>query len=722
MNPVDRAILEHCLNGFNRLKPLLSTIPRGTLYRHARRLTDLVWLQRESSYFRTTPEGKREVEAAKSSHRWDHLEKLYPPIQEIPTRVHKALAELILAGIVCRQHETRDDRHPFFVAAGGTFHWKTRLGEFLCYAVGIKPGHHIVECGAETGRSLFVRKTGTGSLIYTRELLDSPLIVLDDYHAADPTARKALQPMLSGRLSVPLENDQFSIQSVPYLTLNPGSHKELEKRLGLSAAHIRRAVIANLDAVQMPDLAKMGDPAVKAAKLRGPIKLRHPQVDCEAFLHQIVTLVRSILIPEAHERVDVQLILNLASGMTSFIPDPQTAITQVCYNFGLLADTLGWVRPGWIQSVTDFTLTGESQGQSKAMANATIAVEESTPNDHPVSGRQTIDLTTPKLQRDPALPSLTLSNKLRSRLAWLEEETGRPTDELLHLLIDHYDKWRKDPTTIATLYKILQLGRLLEMKEIDIDAVHRYLIAERNLERIRCTTDDIPNAIQLLELLNSLPVAWTWGMAQNAMISVVFLLKQDIELHDVRTFLSRHQTLSQKNLDPSFIMALDKAFTQAGLQGRSRKRAIKEIVTGAALSVQVKNLEITCNRLLGKIQESEDTLKDLKLKIQVTEERLLHLKNEETQLGTKLDALTMNCQHQSSRLEIFEGFIRFLLTELPHDDPFWGELEHLLQLRQKGEITSYQVQISLSRGFLMKLEEFLTHIATKIREGHTVLP
>jgi hypothetical protein len=495
----------------------------------------------------------------------------------------------------------------------------------------------------------------------------------------------------------------------------------LEKRLGLSAAHIRRAVIANLDAVQMPDLAKMGDPAVKAAKLRGPITLNRPQVDCEAFLHQTVTLIRSILIPEAHERVDVQLLLNLATGMTSFIPDPQAAIAQVCYDFGLLADTLGWVRPGWIQSVTDFTLTGESQGQSKAMANATTSVEEPNPNDHPVSVRQTLDLTTPKIRRDPALPSLTLSNKLRSRLAWLEEETGRPTDELLHLLIDHYVKWRKDPATIATLYKILQLGRLLKMKEIDIDAVHRYLIAERSLERIRCTTEDIPNAIQLLGLLNNLPVAWTWEMAQNAMVSVVFLLKQDIALHDVRTFLSRHQTLSQKNLAPSFIMALDKAFTQAGLQGRSRKRAIKEIVTGAALYVKVAELENQQRELITKVQVYQDTINKLRLLNKETEERLSQLKNEETELRRTLDGLKKEYRDKSSHLEALGGFIRFLLTELKEDDPFWSELEHLLQLRQQGEISSYQAQTTLRSRVLQKFVKFITHIATEAAGGNAMV-
>ena len=435
-----------------------------------------------------------------------------------------------------------------------------------------------------------------------------------------------------------------------------------------------------------------------------------------------MTLVRSILIPEAHERVDVHLLLNLASGMTSFIPDPQAAIAQVCYDFGLLADTLGWVRPGWIQSVTDFTLTGESQGQSKAMANATIALEEPNPHDHPVSGRQTIDLTTPKLQHDPALPSLTLSNKLRSRLAWLEEETGRPTDELLHLLIDHYVKWRKDPTPIATLYKILQLGKLLEMKEIDIDAVHRYLIAERSLERIRCTTEDIPNAIQLLKLLNSLPVAWTWGMAQNAMVSVVFLLKQDIELHDVRTFLSRHRMLSEKGFDLKLVVALDKAFTRAGLQGRRRDQAIRDLVTGASLGVEIGELKIKREKLQAELQGQQDTLRALNLTIKDAKKRLSDLKNEKDQVTRELDTLKAECQYKSSHLEAFEGFERFLLTRLQEGDPFWSYLEHLLQLHQNGEISSSQAQTHLGSSLFPKFVEFFTHLATEAAIKNNVLP
>ena len=176
MHPVDRRILELCKSGFSRLKPLVEHYSQGSVYRHAKKLLQLGWLERRASYYRTTTEGLRQLEAAHSSRRWNLVEAAYPPLQKIPTSVHRALAELVLASVVCRQHGTREDRHPFFIAAGATFHWKTSLGEFLCQALGLDPGRHIVECGAETGQSLFVRRTGRGTFAYKRELLASPFL------------------------------------------------------------------------------------------------------------------------------------------------------------------------------------------------------------------------------------------------------------------------------------------------------------------------------------------------------------------------------------------------------------------------------------------------------------------------------------------------------------------------------------------------------------------
>jgi 50S ribosomal subunit-associated GTPase HflX len=44
----------------------------------------------------------------------------------------------------------------------------------------------------------------------------------------------------------------------------------LEGRLGLSAPQIRRTIIANLDAVPMPDLAATGEEALTAARAHAP--------------------------------------------------------------------------------------------------------------------------------------------------------------------------------------------------------------------------------------------------------------------------------------------------------------------------------------------------------------------------------------------------------------------------------------------------------------------
>ena len=139
----------------------------------------------------------------------------------IPTAVHRALIELIVAAIICRQHATRPDRHPFFVCAGGTLHWKTSAGMFVCHAVGLDPNPHVVDCGSETGKSIFIRRTGTGAITFQRDLLNTSFVVFDEFLTADRAVRSALNPFLSGRLVVPCENERMTVRPVPLLTLNP---------------------------------------------------------------------------------------------------------------------------------------------------------------------------------------------------------------------------------------------------------------------------------------------------------------------------------------------------------------------------------------------------------------------------------------------------------------------------------------------------------------------
>ena len=542
MHPIDSAILTSCADDFRPLKPLLQTVPKGTAYRHAKRLIQLGWLVRERGLYRATDAGRCQLQAAQRGQQWNRLDAVYQPIKYLPTDVHQALFELVLAAVICRQYETRSDRHPFLVCAGGTLRWKSSLGIFLCYALGLDPGRHLVECGGEAGKSLFVRRDAAGTVVYKRELLDTPMIVLDEFQTAASPVRAALIPLLSGRLVVPIENAQLTVRCVSLVLLNPGAQPSLEQRLGLSAPLIRRALVANLDAVVMPDVALTGERALVAARAQRPLTLSAPAKDCQVFDRRIIELLRAMLNPDAAERVDLQMVVNLSTGMTAWLSDPAEAIAQLAHAVGILAETMAWTRPGWMEVLTDFSLDPQARPRTDLAGKDQRA---HVPAESEASPSQTIALQIPKVRQDPNLPDLTLSNELRGRLTWLAVETGRPVDEVLNLLLEVYVKWRGQPETVATLWKILALARTLNRSHVDIDDLHGYLCAEAALRKHLCRFDDVPQALRLIECLMARPQSWTWKMAEVAIQGVAFLIKAGIAAPDVARFLQRHQRLSE---------------------------------------------------------------------------------------------------------------------------------------------------------------------------------
>lgn len=277
MQPTDHAILEHCLNDYRPIVPLKGRIPGGTLYRHLSRLVKLGWLDKQGPLYRTTAPGRRRLAEAADPHRVDVLAELYPPLVLVPTPAHRVMVELILAAVVARQHKIRPNRHPFFVLFGSTLRWKTSLGCFVCAALGLDPAIQVVDCGTEAGQSLTFRRSSNGTLSSKRALLDTPFIVLDEFQLADRRVRGTLEIFVSGRLVVPVENEQLTVRAVSLLTLNPADASTLERRLGLSSPLIRRALIANLDNVSMPDLAVTGEQALDGARAHPPVVIGEPR-------------------------------------------------------------------------------------------------------------------------------------------------------------------------------------------------------------------------------------------------------------------------------------------------------------------------------------------------------------------------------------------------------------------------------------------------------------
>jgi hypothetical protein len=512
MNAIDRQILEFCRDGFRRLKPLIGPIASGTVYRHARRLGALGWLRKEGALYCTTDAGLRELNGVNSFQPPDPLVALYPPLAQVPTAVHRALIALILAATAARHHEVRSDRHPFFVLFGATLRWKSSAGRFLCHALGLDPATHVVDCGIETGKSLSFRRDGTGAIVSRRALLDAPLLVLDEFLTADAPVRDALAIFLSGRLVMPVENETLTVRPVPVLTLNPRLKDTLEGRLGLSAPLIRRAILVDLDAVPMPDLAAVGEVAVEAARTYPPIGLASPAADGGAFHDAIVQLTRAILVPAAHPRVDVEIVVNLVTGMTAFIPNPVPAIAYVGQALGILAETLGWARSGWREAVTQF-----EQGR-KAPTAGTSAVARRVPSETQSDDGSTapgpttsvsLAVPPPPPRRRTSVPELDLSEELRARLIWFAMETQQDIDVALTTLLDFYLEWREANATIDTLAAILRLGVELERLEIDGDTLHAYLQTLEALQKEGCEFDDVPEALRLITHLQALPFAWT---------------------------------------------------------------------------------------------------------------------------------------------------------------------------------------------------------------------
>ncbi len=641
MHPIDRTILEHGYDSFRPLSELRQQVPQGSLYRHVSLLCKLGFLEKESSFYRTTESGRRALVIASTDRTFDGFATVYAPIAEVPTPTHRVMAELIFAAAVARHHKIRSDRHPFFAAVGQTLRWKTSLGQFCCYALGLDPAQHIVECGSETGKSLAIRRDHSGAILFKRELLGAALVVLDEYLSADPSVRPSLQLFLTGRLEVPFENSQLMIKPVSLLTLNARDRPTLEARIGLSAPQIRRGLIANFDNVPIPDLAMVGDRAVLAAKQAPPLRLDAPTVDCARYQPVIVQALRHVLAPAAHSRIDVQVVMTLCSGMSAFLHDAETAIVQVLYGVGMLAETMEWTNPAWIEPVLRFSLTA---GASVVRHEDTLV--PSLPISGQSSGHSTdsstqpamIPLQVPRLRRETA-PSLSVGEALKNRLIWAAVDTGQTLEEFLTTLLNVYLTHRQDPNTFPTLKHALRIAGQLQLAEVEVSTLRNYLAAEIALRRAGLWFDDLTEVLQLMPLLEGLPQSWTWTQAQYAMRTVVYMLRQGIDTTQIGEFLAFHHALEQSGITEAYFVELISALEDAGVQGPRKRRILDRLIAQAALQVDVEDLQHQAHTLKGEITRLEAQRKALRTRVDEWRSRVETLSAQETAGRARVEGL-----------------------------------------------------------------------------------
>lgn len=656
MSPVARAILELCATDFRRLKDLRAGYPGSTVHRHAKRLIKIGWLERQGPLYRTTSAGRRNL-LENQDGRWDQLEQFYPPLALIPTEEHRALVELILAAVMVRQHPTRSDRHPFFVCSGDTLHWKTSLGEFVCLALGLDPAVHVVDCGSESGKSLFIRRTAAGEIASQRDLVAASFVVLDEFHTAERSVRNALNPFLAGRLILPFENEHVTMHPVPLLTLNPTSKPTLEGQLGLSAPLIRRAIMANVNAVRMPDLASSGERALSEARAHGPIVIKPPTVNCHERHGHIVALLKAILRPEARERVDVEVVVNLCTGMTAMLADPTAAIALVVHHIGLLAGTLDWVYPGWHETVSHFARY-HSCPMPGTHVDSPAPLKSAREEDDDMGGNISLQISPGR--REAGLPSLHLSDELRATLTWLAVEVGRPLEETVTLLIQHYRRWRERPNTMATLHRIVVLSHQLKVQGIEPSTLEQFLRARAALSLYGRTFDDVPEALGLIAKLARLPEPWDWARAEQAIQSVGLFITAGIQPGHIETLLLAHERLKELGFDERAAEAVAEALVRAGATGRRRSRVLVALITLAGKHVDLHDTEDEQARvhedvvkLKARGHSLSETVEDLMI-------RIAGLQQEQCDLQARLAKMETEAALCQSRFDVLAAFESFL--------------------------------------------------------------
>lgn len=390
MNDDEIKILRFRMGEWKTLKPLEEQISRSTLYKLAKSLCGRnLLVHRKGKGYMTTKRALRELDEYQvqqvqteslqevpseakpavpkkapvdlpaiqdllklSDRQVNMLQSLYPPLKKVPTVTHEAIIELLWAEVCDRQWPEKEDHHLNFLTFGDTFTWKTSCAQFCAYMIsGEEITAYLIEPSTESGGSLLVRKKATGEIASERGVLQKPYLCLEDYHQAKSDRKAAAVHLLKGRTRVPMENGTLDIRCVTMVNLNPDPTKpdNLFDRTGFDAPQIRRFVPCNLDAIKLPNLRRIGQEALDAARQTGALELKEPVASCRPDREEMIEWAETLFTQEGQPHIDIEGLLNIARGMTGYGLSPSKAIRWVLYKVSLPYHTVGWLRPKWVE-------------------------------------------------------------------------------------------------------------------------------------------------------------------------------------------------------------------------------------------------------------------------------------------------------------------------------------------------------------------------------------
>ncbi len=437
----------------------------------------------------------------------------------------------------------------------------------------------------------------------------------------------------------------------------------------------------------MPDLATVGERAIDAAKAHPPLALPAPQAGIQDSHDAIVDLVRGVLRPDAHERIDVEIVANLCVGMMAFIPEPGAAVAQVIHGVGVLAETLGWVCPGWLEVVSEFGRRPKRLiGGTPALA-CVVSPETQARNVGRESAPSTsISLAVPPSppRRRTSVPELDLSDELRARLIWFAMETQQDLQVALTTLLDFFLEWREAESTITTLATTLRLGQQLKLADVEVETLHGYLKAREQLRKQGCDFEDVPEALRLISVLEALPGSWTWKQAETAMQAVAAMLDAEIKLSDVTKFLEQHRRLEALGFDEPTAVAVAEALARAGATGERQDAVLAALVETAGRQVDLDTLKDERQRLEASVNDLVTEEQRSKTSIEQHREHITRLKGAVARLNETRGRLQAECDKAAGSLAVAEALRAFMMGRTAEADRLWTSLDALLTWRRQG--------------------------------------
>jgi hypothetical protein len=312
-------------------------------------------------------------------------------------------------------------------------------------------------------------------------------------------------------------------------------------------------------------------------------------------------------------------------------------------------------------------------------------------------------------------PDLSLSEELRARLVWFGVETRRPLDEALGGLLDFYLKWRADEhDTLDTLATILELGRELDVAEVDVATLHAYLRARAALAKHNCTVEDVPEALRLIDWLGRLPgEPWSWAEADANVEALAALFRAGLGPEEVGTFLTRHQRLAALGFGEATSEGVATVLADAGATGPRREAVLRELVAQAGQAVDRTALEAALAERQAELAALDTTRDRLHRRVQALKTQLRRLHDQEASAQARLAA-----QSTEGNIGIVGRKVAAFLTgQTPEAVAFWPGFVQYARARQAGRPAEALELARLAATLLGQLEVWFGALLPLLEAG-----